>query len=176
MSDFWREGREGWQSYGRIWSDNWRNSILTREVNQAGWKTASLILVSLAYPMECWMNQSIGRKLNLEGKGAAQDRSWSDDDTNKGYGKVWPRWEPWCQVSLADFSMSVPLGLWSLPLQGDSSLVLMEPAASLHFSLPGSLLFFHLLSLFALVSDGVHATSFSQILRKGNQHFSLKSL
>ncbi|XP_070371576.1 butyrophilin subfamily 2 member A2-like isoform X4 [Equus asinus] len=44
-------------------------------------------------------------------------------------------------------------GLWSLPLLGDSSLVLMEPAAALHFSLPNALLFFHLLSLFALVSD-----------------------
>uniref|UniRef100_A0A5F5PPP9 Butyrophilin subfamily 2 member A2 n=1 Tax=Equus caballus TaxID=9796 RepID=A0A5F5PPP9_HORSE len=44
-------------------------------------------------------------------------------------------------------------GLWSLSLLGDSSLVLMEPAAALHFSLPNALLFFHLLSLFALVSD-----------------------
>ena len=104
-----------------------------------------------------------------------RERSWGVDDNNTGYRKVWLGSELWCQVSLADFSMSVPLGLWSLLLLSDSPLLLMEPAASLHFSMSASLLFFHLLSLFALVSGRVHAASSYQLLRKENQHFSLQN-
>ena len=100
--------------------------------------------------MQCLKDPSIGKYLNRESKGAAQERSWGADDTNMGYRKVWPRSDLWCQVSLADSPRLSRSPVAASP--GDSSWMLMEPVASLYFSLPGFLLFFHLLSSFAPVS------------------------